>query len=86
MIQAWKTVAKEQGIYQEGRPYQPFTFPIGQGRVIKGWDEGIGLLNVGTKATLYIPSTLGYGSRSAGAVIKPNSILVFDVELLEIVD
>ncbi|WP_420317543.1 FKBP-type peptidyl-prolyl cis-trans isomerase [Ekhidna sp.] len=81
-----ETVAKEQGIYQEGRPYQPFTFPIGQGRVIKGWDEGIGLLNVGTKATLYIPSTLGYGSRSAGAVIKPNSILVFDVELLEIVD
>lgn len=77
-----ESVAKEQGIYREGRPYQPFSFPLGQGRVIKGWDEGFALLNVGSKATLYIPSTLGYGTRGSGPVIKPNSILVFDVELL----
>lgn len=63
---------------------QPFEFPIGQGRVIPGWDEGIGLLNIGSKATLYIPSALGYGPRGAGAVIKPNSILKFDVELLDV--
>lgn len=75
-------VAKEQGLYQEQREYKPFEFEIGKGMVIKGWDEGISLLNEGTKATLYIPSTLAYGSRSAGNIIKPNSILVFDVELV----
>jgi FKBP-type peptidyl-prolyl cis-trans isomerase len=79
-----ESVAREQGLYQEGRPYQPFSFALGQGRVIKGWDEGIALLNVGGKATLYIPSPLGYGSRSAGSTIKANSILVFDVELVGI--
>ncbi|MCV9388861.1 FKBP-type peptidyl-prolyl cis-trans isomerase [Reichenbachiella ulvae] len=63
---------------------QPFEFPLGQGRVIPGWDEGIALLKVGTKATLYVPSALAYGPRGAGAVIKPNSILKFDVELLDI--
>ncbi len=77
-----ESVAKEQELYQEGRPYQPLSFQLGQGRVIKGWDEGISLLNPGSKATLYIPSPLGYGSRSAGPVIGPNSILVFDVELV----
>ncbi|MBV6647890.1 MAG: FKBP-type peptidyl-prolyl cis-trans isomerase [Cyclobacteriaceae bacterium] len=63
---------------------QPFTFPLGQGRVIKGWDEGIALLGVGDKATLYIPSSLGYGSRGSGPVIPPFAILVFEVELLGI--
>ncbi len=79
-----ESVAREQGLYQEGRPYQPFSFTLGQGQVIKGWDEGIALLNVGSKARLYIPSTLGYGSRGSGRIIKPNSILVFDVELVDI--
>lgn len=60
----------------------PFEFPIGQGRVIPGWDEGIGYIKAGGKGTLYIPSPLGYGSRAAGEVIKPYSILVFDVEVL----
>ncbi|MEM9895938.1 MAG: FKBP-type peptidyl-prolyl cis-trans isomerase, partial [Bacteroidota bacterium] len=50
----------------------------------KGWDEGIALLKVGTKATLYIPSSLGYGSRGSGRIIAPNSILKFDVELVGI--
>ncbi|MCS6820438.1 MAG: FKBP-type peptidyl-prolyl cis-trans isomerase [Microscillaceae bacterium] len=62
---------------------QPFEFPLGLGRVIKGWDEGIALLNVGTKAKLIIPSTLAYGNRGTGN-IPPNSILIFDVELLNI--
>lgn len=61
---------------------QPFQFPLGQGRVIMGWDEGIALLNKGAKATLYIPSTLAYGERAMGS-IPANSILKFDVELIE---
>lgn len=63
---------------------QPFTFQVGQGRVIKAWDEGLTYLKKGGKATLYVPSPLGYGSRAAGPVIKPYSILVFDVEVLDI--
>lgn len=63
---------------------QPFTFPIGQGMVIPGWDEGIALLNEGSKATLYIPSPLAYGPQGAGGVIEPNSVLVFDVELVDV--
>lgn len=61
-----------------------FSFPIGQGRVIKGWDEGIAYLKEGGKATLYIPSPLAYGPRPMGAVIQPYSILVFDVELVKV--
>ncbi|MEO9872835.1 FKBP-type peptidyl-prolyl cis-trans isomerase [Ekhidna sp.] len=82
-----KEVAMENGIYNERRePYVPYSFPLGQGEVIKGWDEGIALLNEGGKARLYIPSTLGYGSSNRSAVIKANSILVFDVELVEVKD
>lgn len=79
-----ESVAKAENLLQEGRTYEPLAFALGQGRVIKGWDEGIGLLNKGSKATLYIPSPLAYGNRSAGPIIKPNSILVFDVELVDI--
>lgn len=60
----------------------PFQFNLGGGQVIKGWDEGIELLNVGSKAVLMIPSTLGYGARGAGADIPPNAVLVFEVELV----
>lgn len=82
-----KDVAMEKGLYDERRePYQPYTFPIGQGQVIKGWDEGIALLKEGTKARLYIPSPLGYGSRDRSPIIRANSILVFDVELVEVAD
>ena len=57
---------------------------MGRGRVIKGWDEGISLLNVGSKATFIIPPDLAYGARGAGGVIPPNATLIFDVELVEI--
>ena len=63
---------------------EPFSFNVGQGMVIRGWDEGIPLLSIGGKGTLYIPSTLAYGSRGAGPTIKPNSNLKFDVELIGI--
>ncbi|ANQ50333.1 FKBP-type peptidyl-prolyl cis-trans isomerase [Flammeovirga yaeyamensis] len=62
---------------------QPLPFVLGQGRVIKGWDEGIALLNKGAKATLYIPSGLAYGPRAMGAQIPANSVLKFDVELVD---
>ena len=62
----------------------PFEFQIGQGMVIPGWDEGIALLNKGSKATLLVPSTMAYGSQGAGANIPPDASLRFDVELVDI--
>jgi len=78
------SVAENAGLLQEGRTYEPISFVLGSGQVIKGWDEGILLLNTGAKAKFVIPSSLAYGDQGQGDTIPPYSTLVFDVELVAV--
>ncbi|WP_296619549.1 FKBP-type peptidyl-prolyl cis-trans isomerase [Marivirga sp.] len=78
-----ESIAKEEEIYSESRTYQPFSFTLGKGQVIFGWDVGIKLLNEGTKATLILPSYMAYGPRGNSS-IPPNTVLLFEVELLSV--
>jgi FKBP-type peptidyl-prolyl cis-trans isomerase FkpA len=70
--------------FDASEPGKPFTFQLGAGRVIKGWDMGVQGMKVGGHRTLVIPSDLGYGRRGAGSKIPPDASLIFDIELLEV--
>ena len=80
----WENGAKGKKFDSSLDRGQPFSFKLGVGQVIKGWDEGVQGIKIGGKRTLVIPANLGYGARGAGGVIPPNATLLFEVQLLEV--
>jgi FKBP-type peptidyl-prolyl cis-trans isomerase len=80
----WKDDAKGSKFDSSLDRGQPFSFRLGAGEVIAGWDEGVAGIKIGGKRTLLIPPELGYGARGAGGVIPPNATLLFEVELLQL--
>ena len=90
-LQGQGVVVHYTGILEDGTQFdssvdrgKPFSFTIGIGRVIQGWDEGVSSMKIGGKRRLTIPPELGYGARGAGSVIPPHATLIFEVELLDI--
>ncbi|MBK5277492.1 MAG: FKBP-type peptidyl-prolyl cis-trans isomerase [Bacteroidia bacterium] len=79
-----ESVARLNNVYQEGQPYKPYDVVVDGQEVIKGWEEAIKVMNKGSKMTVYIPSTLAYGSRRRSAEIVENTILMFEMELVDI--
>jgi FKBP-type peptidyl-prolyl cis-trans isomerase len=79
-----EAVAKANGLHQEGRPYASYPVVLGQRGVITGWEQALRLMNKGAKMTVYIPSTLAYGSQGMGQRIGPDAVLAFDLEVVDI--
>lgn len=79
---SFEEVAKANNLYNEQRTYEPLTFTLGGGGIIQGWNIGIPQVDKGGKGTLFIPSVYGYGNRGYGNMIPPNTVLIFDVEVV----